>query len=267
MLKIFLRTIKDRKISLTVYCIAGVLLLWMYVAISPSILDRAEEYQRIVEGYPEAMLKAFGIADIQLDTLEKFLALEQFALMWLLVAVFLLLSIAGSAISGEIEKGTVEILLSKSVSRLRIFFARYFAGVFALMLFTIFSIFSIFPITALHKVEIAALSYVPLAIISLLFGLTVFSMGMMFSALFSERGRTYMATGAVLIVMYFLNMISYLVEKLEPVRYFSFFYYFDSNKALIHGELNILSLVVFALIIAATTAIGALWFNKRDVAI
>lgn len=267
MLQIFLRAIKDRKVSLLIYCIAGIAVLWMYVGLYPSIQEQAEEIAKLFESYPEGLRAVFGIENFEMDTLEKFLALEQLGLIWGIMAIFMVSSIAGGSISGEIDKGTIEILLSKPISRIRIFLARYAAGIVSLVIFAFFSIFAIFPLAMLHSVKLSEISYVYLFIISVMFAFTVFSMAMMFSALFSERGRTYMLVGMILGAMYLLNVASALVERLELLRYLSFFYHFDHGKALVAGELNVSALAVFAILSILFTLIGVAWFNKRDIAV
>jgi ABC-2 type transport system permease protein len=264
---IFLRTIKDKKIAIIVYCIIGIAVMWMYIALFPYIQGESKEFEKLFDGYPEGFLTAFGITDFEMDTLEKFLKLEQFGLMLGIMAIFLSLSVAGSAISGEIDKGTIELLLSKPISRVRIFFARYFAGVAILAIFLSASIFSVFPLSKLHNVDLVSTAYLYLAIISITFALTVFSMAMMFSAIFSERSRTSMTTGAILGVMYLINIAALLVDRVQALKYFSLFHYFDFGSALVGEYIDSVSFGIFMGLSFLFFIAGAVWFNKRDVAI
>jgi ABC-2 type transport system permease protein len=143
MLNIFLRTIKDRKISLAIYSTAGLIFLWMYVALFPSMQKNAEAFEEMFENMPEIFFKALGIESLGFSTIEQFLSIEHFSLVWPLMAIFLLLSIAGSSLAGEIEKGTAELLLSKPISRLKLFLGKYMSGIFSLLVFTVISIFAI----------------------------------------------------------------------------------------------------------------------------
>jgi len=177
----------------------------------------------------------------------------------------LLVSLAAAGIAGEVEKGTAEIMLARPVSRRNIFAGRYLAGAFTLSVFTVFSVFGIVPLAELHSIDYVLKSYVIMAIMGFLFGLSVFSMAMLFSAVFSERGRVYMATGGMLIVMYVLNLISTLQDNLGNLRYLSFFHYYDPNSALIHNTIGTTSLLVFILVALTCTVLGIFLFSKRDI--
>ena len=267
MFTIIWNTIRDRKITLIVYCVAAVAFVWMFVAMFPTIQDQAENFSKMMENYPQGFLKAFGIEDVGFDTVEKFLAMENYSIMWPIMVMFMMVSIAGFSLAKEIEKGTAEILLSRPVSRLKLYFARYFAGILILIIFTFVSVFCVVPLAHLHNIDYNIDSYVAIAILSFLFGWAVFSMAYMFSAMFSEKGRAYAAAGGVLVLMYVLNLVASLKENWENLRYASFFYYYDFNKALDQAQIDWLPVVVFASVAVICTAVGAIWFYKRDIAI
>lgn len=266
MLAIFLRTIKDRRISLIIYCIAGIALLWIYVALFPSIQAQAEGFKELMSNYPEGFLKAFGIEDgFNLTTLESFLAVEQFSFVWPIIVIILLVSLAAGGLAGEVENGTSEIVLARPVSRKNIFAGRYLAGIFTLAVFTVFSVFSIVPLAKLHNIDYAFGNYITIAIVGFLFGIAVFSVGVLLSAISSERSRVYMSIGGILIAMYVLNLVSALKDNLGNLRYLSFFHYFDPVQALVHNTMSIVAILVFIGVTIVCAIVGAILFSKRDI--
>ncbi|HEC61072.1 MAG TPA: hypothetical protein ENI27_02330 [bacterium] len=267
MFAIIWRTVKDRKISLIVYLATTVLFMWMYVAMFPSMLEQSAAFVVAFESFPEGLFKAIGIEELNMSTIEHFLSMEHFSLVWPLMAIFLIVAIAGSGLAGQVEQGTAELLLALPVSRFRIFMAKYLVGIFSLLVFTIFSVFAIVPLAPIHKVEYAIGNFASVALISFLFGWAVFSVATMFSAVFSEKSRVYMATGGVLLVMYVLNIAAALQEKLQDLRYVSFFHYYDYNDALIRNTLDTTNVLVFVVVAIVCTAAGALWFRRRDIAV
>ena len=268
MLTIIIRTLRDRKTSLIVFTLAAILMMWLYIAMYPAILEQSEALTEAYANLSESMLKLFGDnGTLSFDTIEKFLALEYFNFLWPIMSIFLLVAIAGTGIAGDIENGTAQILLSSPVSRVQIFMARYFAGMIALLLFTIFSIFTVVPLATLHGVDYVFENYFSIAILSFLFGWAVFSLAMLFSAIFSEKSKVYMFTGGIIILMYVLNIASVLQEKLENLKYLSFFYYYNYNDALIRNTLDFSGIIVFIVVAVVFSIAGAMWFKKRDISV
>lgn len=74
-----------------------------------------------------------------------------------------------------------------------------------------------------------------------------------------------MATGGVLIAMYVTKVVSSLKENLNDIKYFSFFYYYDTNKALLEQEISAPTLIVFVLTIVICTVTASIVFTKKDI--
>lgn len=267
MLAIIIRTLKDRKISLIAYCISSVLLLFMYVAMYPSIKDESENFQKAFESYPEELFQAFDIKELNFSTIESFVDMEQFSIVWPIVAVIFLIAIATSGIAGEIERGTIENTLSRSISRTRYYFGKYIVGIISLFIFTCFSVFSLAPLAELYNLDYHFEAHGKLALLMFLFGWAIFSMAFMFSAIFSERSKTYVATSIIILAMYVINIISALKKNIEDIRYISFFHYFDHFEVLVMNNIELLPIIVFISVSVVFTIIGWIWFQKRDISI
>lgn len=173
MFTIFWRTIKDKKVFISIYCLAAILMMFMYVAMYPSIKDEAENFDELFQSYPEEFFKAFNIETISFDKIENFLSVENYSIVWPLMAMFMMVSLAGYSIAKEIEKGTAEILLAKPVSRLKIYFTRYMTGLVVLLFFTLVSVFSVIPLAEIYNVDYAPDHHVRIFVLSFLLGLAV----------------------------------------------------------------------------------------------
>lgn len=267
MVAIFWRTFKSRKISLAIYCVAMILSNLMFVAMFPSIAQESVNWDEFYEIYPQDFLQALGIESFSFQTVDSFLAIENFSILWPLVAIFFVASIAGGAIASEIERGTIEIMISKPVSRTRIFLGKYLQGVVATAIFVGVTICSVIPMALLYDLEYNLNSYLVYSLIGFLFCVAVFSMSMMFSAMFSERSRPYMITGGIMTLMYVVNIIIQFKEELENLKYFIFFHYIDHNVVFLEATIEWQTVAVFLGVSVVSTAVGLYWFNKRDIAI
>lgn len=264
---IFWNAFRDKKISTTIFSLSSALLVWMYVAMYPTIADQAEDFEKAFANYPEGFFKAFGIESLSFDTIEKFLALENYSILWPILVMFMVIAFAGFNLARETETGTAEILLSRPVSRLKIFFARYLAGLMAFVIFNACSVYAIIPLATLHNIDYVIEHHTSIFILNLVFGWAVYSIAMMLSALFSEKGKTYGIAAGVMIIMYVMNLAASLLEKVEGLKYYSFFYYYDFNAALIDNEITWESLGIFISVALACTVFGAYWYNRRDIAV
>lgn len=269
MWSIFVRTIRDRKWNILIYSLVAILTVWMYISMFPSFSSKADEFKQLMNAYPESMMKAFGVKDSAMifSSIENFLAMENFSLLWPVMLIAFLVSWAGSAIAGEMEKGTIEILLAQPVSRLKIFFSKYFSGFTALLIFTALSIYSIIPLARLYDVNFQFQSYFLISILGFLLGLAIFSVSMFFSAVFNEKGRVYFLGAGMMVAMYFLQIISNLKESLANLKYATFFYYFDFNKALFDYKIDNLTLIVFIGTTVLFTSLAALIFSRKNISV
>lgn len=267
MLKIFNRTIRDGKLGLLIYVVAAVVFLLMYVALFPSIQEKSANFNQILDAYPKEMMKAFNveISALSFNNLQSFLSMEYFSMVWPIMAIALVVSLAASALAGEIEKGTIVFLLGQPITRLNLFWAKYLAGLFSLVVFIIGSILVTIPLAGIYNVDVVAKNYLIVSILAFLFGGAIFSIGFFFSALLSEKGRVAFLTVGLVLVMYVLNIIANLKESLADLKYGSFFYYFDFKSAVVDGKINLESLLVFGGVIIVFTLLAALIFQKRDI--
>lgn len=266
MYTIIVRYLKDKKASIIAYSVAEVLFVTMYVSLFPALQKQSEQLQQLLSTYPKELYSVFQVQDFNFSTLEKFLGLEQFSFMWPILAIILVTSLAGNALANEINKGTIANILAKPVSRMKLYTARYIAGLKAYGIFLVISIFCPIPIAAIFHVDFVARAYVVLAALCALFGVAIYSIAFMFSALFSDKSKVYMLTGGLMFLMYVLNVLASLKESINNLRYASFFYYFDFHTALDQHYIRWSSVIVFILVIIVTTTIGALIFKKRDIA-
>lgn len=269
MFSIAWRTIKDRKVSLIIYCLAGLLFLWMYIGLFPTFADKAGEFDKLLEVYPPELMEAFGISEETqiFGSIENFLATEQYSFVWPIMVIALAVAIAGSSISGEIEAGTIETLLAQPISRVKIFFGKYFAGVFNLAVFSIVSTLGAIPLIAAYNIDYQTKGYFMILLLGFLFGLAVMSITFLFSVIFSSKGKAYFVPVGVLILMYVLKIVASLKESLEDLKYFSFFHYFDSFKAISQSQIDNLAYWVFGGVVIVFTITAVIWFSKRDIAI
>lgn len=260
------RTIRDRRVIFLVYLGSSIALLWMYIALFPAFREQSASLEQLIKSYPESFLKAFNFDIKSFTTLGGYLATEQFSFIWPILLIFMLIGYAGNALAGEIEKGTIEILLSEPISRLKLFLSRYLAGLIMLIVFAIFSIWAALPLARIYSIDFKTDNFVTLIILGLSFGFAVYSIGMFLTSVFSDRGKVFFISGGLLVAMYVLNILSAIKESLGDLKYFSFFYYFNPSKALVYNQIDNWAYAVFLGVAIVFTIAGLIIFCRRDIA-
>ncbi len=269
MLSLIWRTIKNRKISLIAYSLGAVALLWMILAMYPLFAEKQAELEKFIQAYPEEVFTAMGldVAEFTLDTVESWVAVEHLSLMWPIVAIIMAVAFGGAMIAGEIEKGTIETILAQPISRLNIYFSKYFAGVISILIFVVVSLYAIVPLAYLHDIDFKIENWTTSAILGFLLLLAIFSLSMMATAIFSEKSKANFTIGGVLMLMYVIDIVANFKESLKDLKYLSFFHYFDYSAAMNRNILDETSIYVFLGVSVVATILGAIWFIRRDIAV
>jgi len=266
MIPVIKKEFNARWISLLVYCLVMVGLTWMYVGLFPSIQAQAASLSKILESMGSA-IKALGVSDLSFDTLEKYLAIELYGITWPLLVITFVASRAGQALAGETEKGTMGTILSLPVSRANIYLAKYFAGLAALVIFDAVTVFSAPLIASVYHVGFEWSHFVSLSVLCLLFSWALYSLGMLFSAVFNEKGHVNLLVGGLLLLMYVANVVSGLSDKFGWLRFGSLFHFFNASEVLISNNVSLVSYGVFSGIILVATVVGMIWFARKDVVV
>lgn len=261
------RTIADKRVSLLVYA-AGVAIYALFVlAIWPSLKSNLSTLNQLWQSYPETLRKAFGGADMQFATFDGFVSVEYFSQMWPIIMTAFSVSIASGAIAGEIEKGTMELLLAQPVSRRGVLVTRHFFFELGLV-FLIAA--SVLPFMLGAPLVGGDLIYEGIAAMSLpafMFFTALGSMTFMFSAIFSSRGRAIFVSLGIIIFCYALDILAKINDTISNVHFLSFFYYWNPYRYLHGPDWAWRDILVLAAISLVTTAAAVIWFERRDIAV
>lgn len=267
MYAIIKKELKERKLSLIIYILVALMLVWVYMVLFTTVRDQAQSLNKLVETYPEALKKAFKIEGGGFNTIESFLSYELFSLMWPLLAIMLALSRAGNAIAGEIERGTIGTLLTQPLSRTKILLSKYYSGIISLGAFIVASILTPIPMAWAYGYPIHPKNFLLTALLCSLFALSILSVSIFCSAIVSDRSKVYGLVGGTIFLMYVLNVVSGIKPELDKLKYLSVFHYFDAANVMTHAHLPLGTCLLFGAVSVFGIVGGLVAFNKRDISI
>jgi len=260
------QAMRNRRVSWIIYGAIGLSFLVLYLPTFPAIQSQQAMYDQILKTMPKAILEAFNITK-SAPTLMGFLSAKHFGFTWDLMFILLMISYAGGAIAKEIDSRTMGLLLSLPVSRLKLYLVRLASGITGLAIFVACSELATWPLAKLFGFAASWVDVLNVGVLGFAFGLSILCLGMMFSAMASDSGKVYGAMGGLLLVMYVLNIVAGLEDKLTNLKYVSLFHYFVPANVIGGGHLGAAPLLVFAGVSVVAAAIGALAFVRRDITV
>ena len=263
------RMIRDKFKPFLIYSIASIGFMEMFVAIFPSIQSQADKVDQLMKVFPSELFKAFNmdISSLSFGNFEVFLSSKYLGMMWPILAIILAISLANYIVVNEIEKGTIETIISLPVKRSRVFFERYFAGLGMLALFCFIGIFGAIPLACIHGIDYAFANYFTATLVSFLFVSAIYSLAVLFSTICSERGRASMISGGLLVIMYVLSVVSALNNDFVNIKYFSFFHYFNGSELLAKNVIPDYSILVLGGFTIIVSVVALMIFRKRDLSV
>ena len=267
MLTIIQKTIKDKYKTLLIYIIANLAMLVMYVAIYPLITKQMDSLLQVLNSMPQDLLKAFGSDATSMTTLEGILSGKQFNMLWPIITVIFTSNFAAYSIAQEVDKKTFSILLAQPISRAKIYWGKYLTGLLFSLLYVIFSVPITIVVVKVFNVSINEVNVLKFSLEAIFFTFAFYSVAFMISAIAKDTAPVYFVCIGMIIGMYFLQVMAILLTQLEPLKYFSAFYYADSARSLVKGVLMPEGLLLFGVIGTISALIGAFVFNKRDISV
>lgn len=226
------------------------------------------DIEKITGQQPKALLALFGGTGIKLSfsSLEGFFNGEYLALSFLFIFAGYLIALVTAEFTKETESGTFESLLSLPVSRTVVAGYKYVNISLLTAYFTLIGIVPFALMSIASDFQFNRKGFLVVGVLTFLFYWTIASLASALSVFFSERSKPVFIILFILGYGFILNGLGQTFEKVKPFRVLSLFYYYDTVKALAEKTIGLHSLVVFGVLIVASTVFSFYWFQRRDFA-
>jgi beta-exotoxin I transport system permease protein len=225
-----------------------------------------QTFRDIIEsGIVPEELTQFGGGDI--FTLSGSISLGAIHPISLILNSIFAVGFATAAIAGERQRGTLEVLLARPLSRRRIYVTLLVAtltfvavGVAATLLGAVIGS------TIAGVLDELAVERLPLVWLNgfLLFAAFA-SIGLAASASFDRLTPALGITAAIVVVMYFLEVLGTFWPDAEPLQPYSLFHYYQPKQVL-EGDAPLLNFALPAIVAAMGVAWALVEFPRRDLA-
>ena len=139
---IFIQTLRSYWVTITIYA-ASLFGYSMLLASMYTIVDNLSGvYTEMFKAMPEGFLEAFGASNFFEGGLqfESFLSMEHLSLFWVIIVGAFVIGFSARVLAGEVEQGTVALVLSQPVTRTKMFLSKFFAGIIGIVVLVFASI-------------------------------------------------------------------------------------------------------------------------------
>ena len=232
----------------------------------PTIADSSIDFEQLLEAYPPEMIEIFGIEDFNFSKFEVYISAEYYSFFWAVVFIPFFISWSLNFVR-ERWSGVMALQLTKGINRDELYLSSVInilvkAFYTALIMTTSVLLFVPF----LDNVTVQLDQWMKFGLMLMgLFSL-IGSMGLFFGSLIRKPGQVSGILSAFVVLGYFLNILSKLVEDAEPAKYLSIFYYYGSpDKLLTGGDYMTSTVIVFGVLPILFFFLGWIVFRKVDI--
>jgi ABC-2 type transport system permease protein len=261
-MNIFLRELKANLKSLVIWSVIMIVLIIMAVSKFTAFAGDPATV-KMLDSMPPALLDAFSMRSFNLTTLSGF-----YGIMFIYFGLMGAISAAmwgSDIISKEERDKTVEFSLVLPVSRSRVVTAKALAALINCIAFVLITwavsrvaVQSFNPDQAFY--DYLSLQMRALFVIELIF----LAIGLMLGCVLKRYRLAGSIAVGLILATYFMSIVSGMEEKLDFLKWFTPFKYFDASELFRNGRMDSTYLLISAAIILVCVTAAYLVYNRRD---
>lgn len=262
-MNIFLYELNAYRKSTIIWTIALLALVALFLSMFPSISNDAEEFKKVLEGYPEGVRKAIGL---NIDSFFSLLGFYSYSFLYItLCGAIQAMNIGVSIVSKEVREKTADFLLTKPVTRTTILTSKILAAVASLLITNI--VFNVGSSLIASQVKIEDFSKNTFLLISLVLFFIQFiflALGLVISILMRKVKSVITISLGTVFSFFIIAMLSSTSGD-DYKRYFSPFKYFDTSYIIKHSCYENSFLITGIVIIIVSIVTSYFVYIKKDI--
>lgn len=238
-------------------------LVGLTVGLYPSIARADIDYEAYVEALPPEVQNAFGTT-VGLGSLEGFLVGELYGFVWALILGIYFAYAAASLVAGDVEDGSMELLLVNPITRTRVVVGKYLGLLPSVVFVNAVGALAVVGFVRVIGETLTVRALLVLHLLFVIYHAACAAVGLVASVSLSGQRRAQVVSIAALFVTYVTDSLT-LDTDWEWVGALSLSRYFDPGEVLVEetiawGDVGVLALVTLGLVV-----LSAEIFERRDV--
>ena len=262
-MNIFFHELKAYRKSTIIWTVSLILVTLLFMSMFPAFARDAEEFKKLLQGYPEGLRKAIGL---NLENLFSILGFYCYALSFItLCGAIQAMNLGTSIVSKEVREKTADFLLTKPVTRTTIVTSKLLAAFSSLVITNIVYIAAAAIIASQVKTEDFSLKLLILLSLTVFFIQLIFlALGIILSVVVPKIKSVLTVSLSTVFAFYFLGMLSATSGE-EGKRYLSPFKYFDTAYILKHSAYETSFMITGLIVIVVAICASYFVYTKKDI--
>ncbi|WP_066310377.1 ABC transporter permease subunit [Bacillus sp. FJAT-29814] len=262
-MNIFLHELKAYRKSTIIWTVSLIAVFALFMSMFPSFAKDADEFKKLLEGYPLALRKALGV---NLDTLFTVLGFYSYALTFIvLCGAIQAMNLGTAIISKEVREKTADFLLTKPVTRTQVITGKLAAAFTSLVITNIIYLAAAVIIaTRVTTDDFSIKEFILLSLTMFFVQLMFLAVGIIVSVIVPKIKSVLTVSLGTVIAFYFIGALAATTDD-DVKRYLSPFKYFDNDYILKHASYEAPFLIAGAVIIILAVAASYILYTKKDI--
>ncbi|HSX45333.1 MAG TPA: ABC transporter permease subunit [Candidatus Saccharimonadales bacterium] len=258
---IFLKTLHEKRLMMIFWSIGVIAMSMLMMGFYHSFSGGG--FDELLKNLPKSVQGLVGnIADLK--TVGGYVSQEVFALRIPLLTLIMGIVLFVSLLSGDEDQGTLQTLLAQPVSRTKVYFEKYIAGLVVSLIICSMAIIGVeIGLVLIHE-QMSLIRLVQAVLdvwlLTVLFGTLGFSIG----AINGKRGFAGSLAGIIAFSTYILTSFVANVQSLVTIEKLSPFHYYNKPAAALSG-LKGENVMIMIGVTVVFLIVGWVVFAKRDI--
>jgi ABC-2 type transport system permease protein len=262
-MNIYFHELKAYRKTTIIWTLSLVVIVILFMSMFPTISKDADEFKKLLEGYPEGVRKAIGL---NLDSFASLLGFYSYIFVYIaLCGAIQAMNIGTAILSKEVREKTADFLLTKPVKRVTIITSKILAALTSLIFTNIIYIFSTLLIFSQIKDgnynrEIFYLISLSLFLIQVIY----LAVGIFISVVFLKIKSVISVSLGTVFTTFIIGMLGSSADD-KALKYMSPFKYFEPNYIMENSSYEtsfLFTCVVLVLVLFIGTYVI---YTKKDI--
>lgn len=228
------------------------------------------ELAEMIQGYQEAlpeMMAAVGMTGVAASLIE-WIQIYLYGFIMLLFPLIFIIIAVNKLVMGFIDNGSLAGILATPNSRGKIILTQLLSlYIWLVILMACVTAVGIVSANMLFPEELDIGKYLCLNAGTLILWFAVASITFLASCLFSDAKYYYFLGAGIPILFFFFNMMGNMGEDLEFFKYATIYSLFPADKLIAGNSEAVLPCIILLLICIVLSAVGGIYFTKRDLSL